>query len=210
MAALLGEGQQRKSVEMLGYLFYIGDRRKTPLAYRSDVDAQDDWLRLRNEEALSGEAIVRLAEAAYARYGFKDFKLKGGVLRGEQEIEAVRALARRFPEARITLDPNGAWSLDEAVSLCRNQHDVLAYAEDPCGAERGLSVGKSWRNSAAPPACRLRPTWLPRTGRNLPMPFASRPLKFRWPTHTSGRCKARRGSATLPRLARPDLGCALE
>src|SRR4051812_39815591 len=69
VAALLGEGQQRKSVEMLGYLFYIGDRRKTPLAYRSDVDAQDDWLRLRNEEALTGEAIVRLAAAAYARYG---------------------------------------------------------------------------------------------------------------------------------------------
>lgn len=139
VAALLGEGQQRKSVEMLGYLFYIGDRRKTPLTYRSDVHAQDDWLRLRNEEALTGEAIVRLAEAAYARYGFKDFKLKGGVLRGEQEIEAVRALAKRFPEARITLDPNGAWSLEEAVSLCRNQHDVLAYAEDPCGGERGLS-----------------------------------------------------------------------
>src|SRR5438445_285296 len=31
VAALLGEGQQRKSVEMLGYLFYIGDRKKTDL-----------------------------------------------------------------------------------------------------------------------------------------------------------------------------------
>jgi glucarate dehydratase len=89
---------------------------------------------------MTPEAIVRLAEAAHERYGFNDFKLKGGVLRGEEEIEAVTALAERFPNARITLDPNGAWSLEEAIRLCRNQHDVLAYAEDPCGAENGYSA----------------------------------------------------------------------
>jgi glucarate dehydratase len=137
VAALLGEGQQRKSVEVLGYLFYIGDRKKTNLPYRADKNAIDDWLRLRDEEAMNTDSIVRLAEAAHARYGFNDFKLKGGVLRGEQEMEAVTALVKRFPKARITLDPNGAWSLEEAVSLCRNQQNVLAYAEDPCGAENG-------------------------------------------------------------------------
>jgi glucarate dehydratase len=139
VAALLGEGQQRSSVAMLGYLFYVGDRRKTNLPYASEPDAPDDWLRLRHEEALTPAAVVRLAEAAHARYGFKDFKLKGGVLRGEEEIEAVTALSRRFPQARITLDPNGAWSLEEAIALCGNQHGVLAYAEDPCGAENGYS-----------------------------------------------------------------------
>jgi glucarate dehydratase len=51
----------------------------------------------------------------------------------------VVALASRFPEARITIDPNGAWSLDEAVMLCRNRHDILAYVEDPCSAEDGYS-----------------------------------------------------------------------
>ncbi|HEY0525851.1 MAG TPA: glucarate dehydratase [Stellaceae bacterium] len=139
VAALLGEGQQRDSVEMLGYLFYVGDRNKTDLPYRSEPDARDDWLRLRHDEALTPEAVVRLAEAARERYGFNDFKLKGGVLRGEDEIAAVTALAERFPGARITLDPNGTWSLDEAIRLCRNQHRVLAYAEDPCGAENGFS-----------------------------------------------------------------------
>ncbi|MCX7780416.1 MAG: glucarate dehydratase [Negativicutes bacterium] len=139
VAALLGEGQQRDKVEMLGYLFFIGDRRKTNLPYRSNSDADDAWLRLRHEEAMMPEAIVRLAEAARERYGFNDFKLKGGVLPGEQEIEAVTALAKRFPEARITLDPNGAWSLAEAIALCRNMHGILAYAEDPCGAENGYS-----------------------------------------------------------------------
>jgi glucarate dehydratase len=139
VAALLGEGQQRSAVKMLGYLFYIGDRTKTDLPYLSELNAQDDWMRLRHEEAMTPEAVVRLAEAAHSRYGFNDFKLKGGVLSGEEEIEAVSALAKRFPDARITIDPNGAWSLEEAIRLCKNQHDVLAYAEDPCGAEKGYS-----------------------------------------------------------------------
>ena len=136
---LLGEGQQRSAVRMLGYLFYIGDRARTDLPYRHSSDAKDDWFRLRDEAALTPDAVVRMAEAAQARYGFQDFKLKGGVLRGEEEMAAVTALAQRFPDARITLDPNGAWSLEEAVLLCRGRHDVLTYAEDPCGAERGYS-----------------------------------------------------------------------
>ena len=141
VAALLGEGQQRERVQMLGYLFYIGDRRKTGLDYRSEPDAADDWLRLRHEEAMTPEAVVRLAEAAQARYGFQDFKLKGGVLRGEDEIEAVTALHERFPQARITLDPNGGWLLKDAVRLMRNMHNVVAYAEDPCGGE-GVFSGR--------------------------------------------------------------------
>src|SRR5947208_5306952 len=139
VAELLGEGQQRSEVRTLGYLFYVGDRRKTDLPYASEPDAADDWHRLRHEEALTPAAIVQLAEAAQARYGFQDFKLKGGVLRGDDEMQAVIALAQRFPGARITLDPNGAWSLAEAVALCRNRCNVLAYAEDPCGAEGGYS-----------------------------------------------------------------------
>lgn len=139
VAVLLGDGQQRDSVEMLGYLFYIGDRKKTDLPYLSAPDAKEDWFRIRHEEALTPSAVVRLAEAAYERYGFKDFKLKGGVLTGDEEIQAVTALAERFPDARITLDPNGAWSLEEAIRLCTNMGHVLAYAEDPCGAENGYS-----------------------------------------------------------------------
>jgi len=139
VAALLGDGQQRSSVDVLGYLFYIGDRRKTDLPYPEAPGEKDDWLRLRNEEALDSAAIVRLAEAAHTRYGFNDFKLKGGVLSGAEEIEAVTALAQRFPGARVTIDPNGAWPLEEAIRLCKGLRHVLAYAEDPCGAENGYS-----------------------------------------------------------------------
>ena len=139
VAALLGEGQQRTAVEMLGYLFYVGDRNKTDLPYLKAPDAKDDWMRLRHEGALTPEAVVRLAEAAHERYGFNDFKLKGGVLPGAEEIEAVTALAERFPDARVTIDPNGAWSLEEAIRLCSGKKHVLAYVEDPCGAENGYS-----------------------------------------------------------------------
>ncbi|MDQ0040003.1 glucarate dehydratase [Variovorax boronicumulans] len=141
VAALLGEGQQRDAVQMLGYLFYVGDRTKTDLAYETDPGADNDWFRLRHEEAMTPESIVRLAEATHARYGFTDFKLKGGVLRGEEEVEAIRALHERFPKARVTLDPNGGWLLADAIRLCRDLHGVMAYAEDPCGAE-GVFSGR--------------------------------------------------------------------
>jgi len=136
---LLGEGQQRSSVEMLGYLFFVGDRTRTDLAYRSEPDADNAWFRLRNEEAMTPESVVRLAEAAREKYGFNDFKLKGGVLSGEEEIEAVKALHARFPQARVTLDPNGGWLLKDAIRLMRDMQGVVAYAEDPCGAEEGFS-----------------------------------------------------------------------
>ncbi|MDQ3271547.1 MAG: glucarate dehydratase [Pseudomonadota bacterium] len=139
VAALLGEGQQREAVEMLGYLFFVGDKSKTNLPYASEPDAPDAWSRVRHEEAVTPEAIVRQAEAAHARYGFNDFKLKGGVLRGEEEVEAIRALHERFPKARVTLDPNGGWLLKDAIRLMQGMRGVVAYAEDPCGAEDGFS-----------------------------------------------------------------------
>jgi glucarate dehydratase len=139
VAALLGEGQQRDAVEMLGYLFYVGDRTKTDLPYNSEPDADNNWSRVRHEVALTPETIVRQAEAAHERYGFNDFKLKGGVLRGEDEIAAVTALHERFPKARVTLDPNGGWLLKDAIRLMRDTKNIVAYAEDPCGAEDGFS-----------------------------------------------------------------------
>ncbi|MFJ6097730.1 glucarate dehydratase [Williamsia muralis] len=139
VAALLGDGQQRERVQALGYLFFVGDHTKTGLDYLDGSGESDDWLRLRHQEALTPEAVVALAEAAHDRYGFSDFKLKGGVLAPQEEAAAVTALAERFPAARITLDPNGGWLLSEAIETCRGLRDVLAYAEDPVGPEGGFS-----------------------------------------------------------------------
>ena len=141
VAALLGDGQQRTQVQVLGYLFYIADRLKTDLPYNSEPESNNDWQRLRHEAALTPEAIVRLAQAAQDRYGFQDFKLKGGALRAEEEVEAIVALHETFPEARITLDPNGGWLLKDAIRLLRDHRNTMAYAEDPCGAE-GVFSGR--------------------------------------------------------------------
>lgn len=140
-AALLGDGQEREKVPVLGFLFYIGDRNKTDLPYLSGEGKECDWYRVRREEALSPEKVVELARASREKYGFADFKLKGGVLDGKEEMKAVKALKEAFPEARITLDPNGAWSLKEAISLCKDKHGILTYCEDPCGAE-GVYSGR--------------------------------------------------------------------
>ncbi|GAA4196417.1 glucarate dehydratase [Microbacterium oryzae] len=139
VAELLGSGQQREAVPMLGYLFFVGDPDRTDLPYLREPQGADPWERVRREEAMDAAGVVRLAEAAQERYGFKDFKLKGGVLDGDSEVEVVTALAKRFPEARITLDPNGGWLLEEAVRLAEGLRGVVAYAEDPCGAEGRFS-----------------------------------------------------------------------
>ena len=139
VASLLGEGQQRDSVRFLCYLFYIGDRTKTDLPYIHDDDNSDAWGRIRREAALTPEAIVEEAKAATERYGFVDYKLKGGVFEGKEELKAIRALKKQYPDARIDLDPNGCWSLKEAVEICRDMPGILTYVEDPCGAEGRFS-----------------------------------------------------------------------
>lgn len=139
VASLLGDGMMRDRVKVLSYLFFIADRKKTDLPYYSDENNATDWYRLRHEEALDADAVVELARASEKLYGFKDFKLKGGVLEGRAEIEVIKALKKVYPESRMTLDPNGGWSLKEAISLCKDMHGILTYCEDPCGAEKGYS-----------------------------------------------------------------------
>lgn len=139
VAELLGDGQQRDAVPMLGYLFYVGNPDDTDLPYLREQDSNDEWFRVRREEAMTPAGIVKLAEAAQAKYGFQDFKLKGGVQSGDLEVDAVTALKERFPDARITLDPNGGWLLKDAIRLGHRMRGVVAYAEDPCGAEGRFS-----------------------------------------------------------------------
>ena len=139
VAELLGDGQQRDAVPMLGYLFFVGDPDRTDLPYLREPQA-DAWQRRRREEAMDANGIVELARAARDRYGFSDFKLKGGVLDGDAEVDVILALHESFPDARITLDPNGGWLLDDAVRYGHRLSGSIAYAEDPVGAEGRFSA----------------------------------------------------------------------
>src|SRR5690606_39513296 len=68
-----------------------GDRSRTDLPYLSGDEADaprgHDWYRTRHLEALTPDTIARQAASAADRYGFRDFKLKGGVMHGSEEID---------------------------------------------------------------------------------------------------------------------------
>ena len=136
---LLGDGQQRDKVVILGYLFYCQDHTKTDMKYLDESDSDDKWFSLRRRTAMTTDRIVENAYAMKEKYGFKDFKLKGGVLNGWEEMETVRALKKNFPDARINIDPNGSWTLEQAIRYCQGMNGILTYIEDPCGEERGFS-----------------------------------------------------------------------
>jgi glucarate dehydratase len=113
-------------------LFYVGDRHKTDLAYHS-TGGRLRLDRLRTEEALT-QGGVKLAEAAHRGHALRTSSSKARAVCAE-EIEAVKALQGSLSPARRlhTLDPNGCWSLREAVHLCKDMHGVLTYCEDPAG-----------------------------------------------------------------------------
>jgi glucarate dehydratase len=135
VANLLAEGPQRDSVEALGYLFFLGDREPTSLPYPDYADSGDPWDRARSCETLDARGIVEQALAAKERFGFSTFKLKAGVFDGPDECESIAALADALPGDGLTIDPNGCWSLDDAIEWLTPLKSVLLYAEDPCGAE---------------------------------------------------------------------------
>jgi len=142
MAELLGEGKQRDRVELLGYMFYVEDKAKCPpdaFQYLDESDSDDPWFRFRRNPCLTPEKVAEQAKLLHGKYGFRNFKLKGGVLPGREEMDAVRAVKAAFPDARVNIDPNGAWSLREAVGLCNEMHGIATYIEDPCGPESGFS-----------------------------------------------------------------------
>ena len=101
----------------------------------SDPGADNDWFRLRHEAAMTPEAIVRLAEAARERYGFNDFKLKGGVLAGDEEVEAVDRAAR---------------ALSAGPRHARPQRRLAAEGRDPPDAATCAAWSPMPKTPAAP------------------------------------------------------------
>jgi glucarate dehydratase len=125
--ALLG-GKVRDRVDYSGYLFYRWAEHPVEDAPR------DDW-----GAALDPEGVVRQARRFTDTYGFRSFKLKGGVFPPEQEIAAIKALAAAFPDHPLRLDPNGGWSVESSVRVAEELDGLLEYLEDPTTGIDGMA-----------------------------------------------------------------------
>src|SRR5882724_6000082 len=127
-------GRVRDRVSFSAYLFY-----KHGGGGGVGNDAREDEY----GEVLSAEACVRECKQMIAQYGFKEIKLKGGVLDPDQEIETIRALRREFgPKYPLRIDPNCAWSIDTSVKVGRALKEELSgggYLEDPCAELDGMA-----------------------------------------------------------------------
>jgi glucarate dehydratase len=123
---LLG-GAVRSEIAFSGYLFY---------KWAGHPGADDDsW-----GAALDADGIVAQAKTMVDAYGFSALKLKGGVLAPEQEVEAILALRRAFPDHPLRLDPNAAWTVDTAIAVGRALEGVLEYLEDPTPSIAGMAA----------------------------------------------------------------------
>ncbi|MFF1303280.1 glucarate dehydratase family protein [Streptomyces sp. NPDC058307] len=128
---LLG-GTVRDSVPFAAYLFYKWAEHPA-LDGRAAVG--DDW-----GAALDPAGIVEQARLMQQRYGFRSFKLKGGVFPPDEEIAAIRALAEAFPGQPLRLDPNTAWTVETSKYVARELDGVLEYLEDPTKGIEGMAA----------------------------------------------------------------------
>lgn len=124
--ALLG-GKVRDAVPYSAYLFY-------KWAGHPSGPEQDAW-----GEALDAAGIVAQAQRMIDRYGFGSIKLKGGVFPPEQEVAAIRALRKAFPNAPLRLDPNAAWTPATAIKVAAETVGLLEYLEDPTDGISGMA-----------------------------------------------------------------------
>ena len=123
---LLG-GAVRSEIAFSGYLFY---------KWAGHPGAADDaW-----GAALDADGIVAQAKTMVDAYGFSALKLKGGVLAPEEEVEAILALRREFPDHPLRLDPNAAWTVETSIGVGRALDGVLEYLEDPTPSISGMAA----------------------------------------------------------------------
>lgn len=130
----LAGGRARDAAPFSAYLFY-----KHAGGGGLGLDTRKDEY----GEALSPTQIVQQCRDFLRQYGFREIKLKGGVLEPALEIATVRALREEFgPRYPLRIDPNCAWSVDTSVDVGRALRDELrdgGYLEDPCAGLEGMA-----------------------------------------------------------------------
>jgi glucarate dehydratase len=127
-------GRARDAVPFSAYLFY-----KHGGGGGLGGDAREDEY----GEVLDPPAMVREARQMTERYGFREIKLKGGVLDPLLEIETIRLLRREFGSTcPLRIDPNCAWSVETSLEVGRALKEELSgggYLEDPCAGLEGMA-----------------------------------------------------------------------
>ncbi|HTI49724.1 MAG TPA: enolase C-terminal domain-like protein [Planctomycetaceae bacterium] len=143
LCELLG-GPVRNEVEFAAYLFYryaadhpnlLADPRLVDARGRGEK-ALDDW-----GEVRTPEAMVREAEGFRKKWGFRVFKLKGGYLPPDQELETLRAMHAHFgKDCPLRIDPNGRWKTETAIRIGQGMKDLpLEYYEDPVSGQAAMA-----------------------------------------------------------------------
>jgi glucarate dehydratase len=124
-------GRVRDAVPFSAYLFYKhagggGDGR------------YDD----KYGEVLDPKSALRECRDFINEYGFKEIKLKGGVLEPAAEIDTIRQLRSEFGSSvPLRIDPNCAWCVDTSVHVGQMLKEELSgggYLEDPCAGLEGM------------------------------------------------------------------------
>jgi glucarate dehydratase len=87
----------------------------------------------------TAEQIVSHAKDLVNKHGFSTHKLKAGVFQPDHEIQVYLALADAFPDHRFRIDPNAAWSVEEAIRVGQAIQPIRNdYFEDPCWGLEGM------------------------------------------------------------------------
>jgi glucarate dehydratase len=145
LCELLG-GPVRDPVEFAAYLFYrYAADHPVVLADEHLADARgtgskalDGWGEVRSPAAMAG-----MAAEFRKRWGFRVFKLKGGVLAPDEERATLEQMAATLgPEARLRIDPNARWTTPTALRIGRalkSSRLNLEYYEDPVGGQAAMA-----------------------------------------------------------------------
>jgi glucarate dehydratase len=90
-------------------------------------------------EVRTPDQLVAQALALKAQHGFRTHKLKGGVFPPVYELECYRALADALPGDSFRFDPNGVWSVEQAIWFGQHIEDLdNDYLEDPVYGLSGM------------------------------------------------------------------------
>ena len=143
LCELIG-GPVRDPVEFAAYLFFryaadhpvmLSDPHLIDKRGRGDR-ALDSWGEVRSPEAMADMA-VRFRD----RWGFRVFKLKGGVLAPDLEAETLRAMSAKLGgDALLRIDPNGRWKTATAIRIGHEIKQLpMEYYEDPVQGQAAMA-----------------------------------------------------------------------